>query len=57
MLGRVQARLHKTTEEIRDNLLDLEVVRLPGTDIVRVSADSRSADFAKDFINALIDED
>lgn len=56
MLKRVQQRMKKTPEEIRENLSNLVVGRLGGAEIMTVTVDSPSRDFARDFANALCDE-
>jgi capsular exopolysaccharide synthesis family protein len=56
MLRRVQKRLGKTAEEIRENLFDLKVDVVRGSSILQVTVDSQSTDFAKDFGNALCEE-
>jgi capsular exopolysaccharide synthesis family protein len=56
MLRRVQKRLGKTAEEIRENLFDLKVDVVRGSSILQVTVDSQSTDFAKDFANALCEE-
>jgi uncharacterized protein involved in exopolysaccharide biosynthesis len=56
LLQRVERRLKRTAEEVRDNLTNLKVTPVRGTDIIVVSVDSPSADFARDFANALAEE-
>ena len=56
MLRRVQQRMKKTPDEIRENLSDLKVDVIRGSSILQVTVDSPSTDFAKDFANALCDE-
>src|SRR5206468_10270136 len=56
MLKRVQTRMKKTPDEIRENLVDLKVAAIRGSDIILVTADSPSRDFARDFGNALCEE-
>jgi len=48
--------MNKTPEEIRNNLCDLKINPMRDTGIVIVTADSPSADFARDFANALAEE-
>ena len=56
MLRRVQTRMHKIPSEMRENLTDMKILRLSGADIVLITVDSPSVDFARDFANALCDE-
>ncbi len=56
MLHRVQQRLRKTPDEVRENLFDLKVQVVRGSSILQVTVDSPSTDFAKDFANALCEE-
>ena len=56
MLRRVQTRMHKIPAEMRENLKDMKITRLAGADIVLITVDSPSRDFARDFANALCDE-
>lgn len=56
MLRRVQQRMRKTPEEIRENLSNLAIKPLGGTDILVITVDSPSREFAKDFANALSEE-
>jgi capsular exopolysaccharide synthesis family protein len=56
MLRRVQQRLRKTAEEVRENLVRLNISRAGESDIVIVSVDSPSRDFAREFANAVCDE-
>jgi uncharacterized protein involved in exopolysaccharide biosynthesis len=56
MLRRVQQRMRKTPEEIRENLSNLVIKPLGGTDILVITVDSPSREFAKDFANALAEE-
>jgi uncharacterized protein involved in exopolysaccharide biosynthesis len=56
MLRRVQQRLKKTPDDIRENLTDLQVSTLRNSSIIMLYVDSPSADFAKDFANALAEE-
>ena len=56
MLRRVQTRMHKIPSEMRENLSDMKIARLAGADIVLITVDSPSRDFARDFANALCDE-
>jgi len=56
MLRRVQQRMRKTPEEIRENLSNLGVRRMGGATIIVVTVDSPSKDFAREFANALCDE-
>ena len=56
MLRRVQTRMHKIPSEMRENLTDMKIARLAGADIVLITVDSPSIDFARDFANALCDE-
>ena len=56
MLRRVQTRMHKIPAEMRENLTDMKIARLAGADIVLITVDSPSRDFARDFANALCDE-
>jgi capsular exopolysaccharide synthesis family protein len=56
MLRRVQVRMRKTPQEISENLNALHTGRMGGSDIILVSVDSPSKDFARDFANALCDE-
>jgi len=56
MLKRVQQRLKKTPDEIAELLNGLTVAPVRGSDIIAISVDSTSKDFAKDFGNALADE-
>jgi len=56
MLRRVQQRLKKTADEIKELLRSLNVAPLRNADIILISVDSASRDFAKDFANALAEE-
>ena len=56
MLRRVQQRMRKTPEEIRENLSNLAVAPVRGADIILITVDSPSRDFAKDFANAMSEE-
>ena len=56
MLKRVQTRLKKTPDEIRENLVELKVAPVRGSDIILITVDSPSRDFARDFGNALCEE-
>jgi uncharacterized protein involved in exopolysaccharide biosynthesis len=56
LLHRTEQRMNKTAEEVRDNLADLKVTPIRGSNIIVVSVDSPSPDFAKDFGNALVAE-
>jgi uncharacterized protein involved in exopolysaccharide biosynthesis len=56
ILRRTELRMKKTTDEIRENLVDLKVAPVRGSDIIVISVDSPSADFARDFANALTEE-
>lgn len=56
MLRRVQQRMRKTPDEIRENLTHLKIARVTNADIILISVDSPSADFARDFANALMEE-
>jgi capsular exopolysaccharide synthesis family protein len=56
MLKRVQLRMKKSADEIRENLTNLKVSPVRGSDIILVTVDSPSGDFAHDFANALCDE-
>jgi capsular exopolysaccharide synthesis family protein len=53
---RVQQRLRKTTEEIRQNLYDLKVDVVRGSSILQITVDSPSSDFATTYANTLCDE-
>ena len=56
MLRRVQQRMHKIPAEMQENLVDLKIARVSGADMMLVTVDSPSRDFARDFANALCDE-
>jgi capsular exopolysaccharide synthesis family protein len=56
MLRRVQQRLKKTDDEVRENLTNLKISPIRGTQIILISVDSPSRDFARDFANALAEE-
>ena len=57
MLKRVQQRMKKTADDIRENLADLKVTPArAGATIIMITVDSPSTDFAKDFANALSEE-
>jgi capsular exopolysaccharide synthesis family protein len=56
MLRRVQLRMRKTPDEIRENLTDLKVEPIRGAAILMIRVQSPSADFAKDFANTLCEE-
>ncbi|MCG3146964.1 MAG: hypothetical protein PCFJNLEI_00400 [Verrucomicrobiae bacterium] len=56
MLRRVQQRMRKTPEELRENLASLRISRAGGATIILVTVDSPSKDFAREFANALCDE-
>ena len=56
MLRRVQQRMKKTPDEIRENLTNLKVSVIGGSDIIVISVDSPSKEFARDFANTLAQE-
>jgi len=56
MLRRVQQRMKKTPDEIRENLANLKVSMIGGSDIIVISVDSPSKEFARDFANTLAQE-
>jgi capsular exopolysaccharide synthesis family protein len=56
MLKRVQQRMKKTADEVRENLVDLQVAPVRGSSIILVTVDSPSTDFAKEFTSALCEE-
>ncbi len=56
ILRRVQDRLRKTPDEIRDNLANLKVAPVHGADIMVITVDSPSADFARDFASTFVQE-
>ena len=56
ILRRTQQRMKKTVEEVRDNLTGLNVAPVRGADIIIVSVESPSPDFAKEFANELTEE-
>jgi len=56
MLRRVQQRIKKTAEEIRENLSDLKIAPIRGSAIILITVDSPSRDFAQEFSNALCEE-
>lgn len=56
MLRRVQQRMRKTNEEMTELLKALRVDRLGGADLIQVSVDSPSTEFAKEFVNTLCEE-
>src|SRR5436309_1393270 len=56
MLRRIQQRMKKTQDELRENLVDLKIDRVRGSDIIVISVDSPSTDFARDFANTLAEE-
>lgn len=56
MLKRVQQKLRKTADEIRENLVDLSITPVRGSSIILVSVDSPSRDFAREFSNTLAEE-
>ena len=56
MLRRVQQRMHKIPSEMHENLANLTITRVSGADLMLVTVDSPSKDFARDFSNALCDE-
>jgi len=56
MLRRVQRRMQKTDEEVRNNLVDLKVEPMRDSSIIVISVDSPSADFAKKFADTLAEE-
>ncbi len=56
MLRRVQQRLKKTAEEVRENLTNLKVTTVRGATIILITVDSPSRDFARAFANALAEE-
>jgi len=56
MLRRVQQRMKKTPDEIRENLANLKVSVIGGSDIILISVDSPSKEFARDFANTLAQE-
>src|SRR5579862_1778511 len=56
MLHRVQQRMRKTADEIRENLVDMKVEPVRGSAILMISVQSPSTDFAKDFANTVCEE-
>ena len=56
VLRRIQQRMKKTPEQINENVLSFKVTRQSGTDILLVTVDSPSQEFAREFINILVDE-
>jgi len=56
LLQRVQQRLKKTPEEVRENLVNLQIRQLHEATIILISVDSPSKNFARDFANTLADE-
>jgi capsular exopolysaccharide synthesis family protein len=56
MLKRVQLRMKKSTDEIRENLTNLKISPVRGSDILMITVDSPSADFARDFADSLAAE-
>jgi len=56
MLHRVQVRMKKTADEIREYLIDLKVAPVRNSAIIMITVDSPSTDFAREFANALADE-
>ncbi len=56
MLRRIQQRMKRTADEIRENLVDLKVAPIRGSDIILVTVLSPSRDFAREFADALAQE-
>lgn len=56
MLRRLQQRMKKTPEEITENLVRYTVSRMWGSNILLITVDSPSQDFARDFANAMAEE-
>ena len=56
LLRRTEQRMNRTADEVRENLTNLKVAPVRGADIIVISVDSRSKDFAKDFANTLAEE-
>ncbi|MEI8314214.1 MAG: polysaccharide biosynthesis tyrosine autokinase [Verrucomicrobiota bacterium] len=53
---RIQQRMKKTPEQIGANIKSFKVGRSGGTDILLVTVDSPSQEFAREFISAALDE-
>ena len=56
VLRRIQQRMKKTPEQIIDNIKAFKVARQGGTDIILVTVDSPSQEFAREFISDALDE-
>jgi uncharacterized protein involved in exopolysaccharide biosynthesis len=56
VLRRTEQRMNRTAEEVRNKLADVKVTPVRGADIIVVSVDSPSPDFAKEFANTLVSE-
>jgi capsular exopolysaccharide synthesis family protein len=56
MLRRVQQRMKKTAAEIKENLANLKISVVSGSDIILIAVDSPSRDFAREFATALTQE-
>jgi len=56
VLRRIQQRMKKTTDQINENIKSFKVVRQGGTDIILITVDSPSQEFAREFITILADE-
>ncbi len=56
MLRRVQQRMKKSPDEIRENLANLKVSLIGGSDIIVITVDGPSREFARDFANTLAQE-
>jgi len=56
MLRRVQQRMRKTADELREGLSNLKVTPVRGSNIILITVDSPSREFARDFANSLAEE-
>ncbi|MEI8064494.1 MAG: Wzz/FepE/Etk N-terminal domain-containing protein [Verrucomicrobiota bacterium] len=56
VMRRVQQRMKKTPQQIESNLKSFKVSRAGGTDILLVTVDSPSQEFAREFISIAVDE-
>ena len=56
VLRRIQQRMKKTPVQITENIKAFKVVRQGGTDIILVTVDSPSQEFAREFISDILDE-
>ena len=56
IMRRIQQRMKKTTEQIQDNIKIFKVEKAGATDILLITVESPAPEFAREFINVLVDE-